>query len=75
MKYTFKGSERKRFWPNRGTIPVFFVKGLLKATIRLGIVGVPNQIRTKHLPNSSVERHSQSNLPRATGECVLLNNR
>jgi hypothetical protein len=57
-----KGFERKLLLPNAGTIPTVVWKGLKsppKEPIKMD--DVPVEIRTENLPDTSLERYSQTN--------------
>jgi hypothetical protein len=49
----WKGLERRRSWRNQGTFTAFVLEGLTKITKTLKVTGVPNEILTEPLPNTS----------------------
>jgi hypothetical protein len=60
----WKGFGRKRFWPNRGTIPIFRLgRGLRKSTkISVCIADTPAEIGTQQLPNMIQDSYRYVNL-------------
>jgi hypothetical protein len=49
---------RKTAWPNRSTTATFACEGPKASYKELRIIGVVAEIRTKHLPNSSLELYA-----------------
>jgi hypothetical protein len=56
-----KGSGRKRQWSSQGTLPEFSLEWLMNITSNLRITGVLAKVRTKHLPDTSLELHHHAN--------------
>jgi hypothetical protein len=55
-----KGCERKRSQTNLMYCPKICLEGLKKTTENLKIIGVPSEILTEHLLNTSLERYLYS---------------
>jgi hypothetical protein len=67
---TWKGYGRKRPWSNRGTIPESTWRDWgIPRRVRTRKAGVPAEIRTEHLPDTSVEGYRCDSLLGNTSFC------